>query len=273
VDAAVRHARAKGATVLTEPQTLSDEHGCVRTATLATYGETRHTLVDRSGYDGPFLPGFAAGGPVVDPPERRLFQAVDHCVGNVELGQMDRWVGFYNSVMGFTNLKEFVDEDIATEYSALMSKVVADERRKVKFPLYEPAVGKRRGQIDEYLEFYGRPGVQHVALATGDIVRAVDEMRARGVEFLDTPDSYHDAALAARVGEVRVPLERLRDRRILVDRDEDGYLLQIFTKPVQDRPTVLCELVERHGSLGVGIGSSTALSEAIEREQAPRGDL
>jgi 4-hydroxyphenylpyruvate dioxygenase len=186
---------------------------------------------------------------------------------------MDEWVDFYHRVMGFTNMKEFVGDDIATEYSALMSKVVADGHRKVKFPLNEPAIGKRKSQIDEYLEFYGGPGVQHIALATNDIVRTVDEMRARGIEFLDTPDSYYDDELTERVGQVRVPIDELRRRRILVDRDEDGYLLQIFTKPVEDRPTVFFELIERHGSLGFGKGNFKALFEAIEREQARRGNL
>jgi 4-hydroxyphenylpyruvate dioxygenase len=270
---AFRTAVERGATPLAEPELLEDETGKVVLAAIATYGETRHTLVERSAYSGPFLPGFVERAPLVAPPEKRLFQAVDHVVGNVELGAMDEWVGFYNRVMGFTNMKEFVGDDIATEYSALMSKVVADGKRKVKFPLNEPAVGKRKSQIDEYLEFYGGPGVQHIALATNDIVRTVDEMRARGVEFLETPDSYYDDDLSARVGEVRVPIEELRRRRILVDRDEDGYLLQIFTKPVQDRPTVFYELIERHGSLGFGIGNFKALFEAIEREQARRGNL
>ncbi len=264
---------ARGAVGLTEPELREDETGKVVTAAIATYGETRHTLVERSAYSGAFLPGYAPRQPLVAPPEKRLFQAVDHVVGNVELGQMDTWVAFYNKVMGFSNMKEFVGADIATEYSALMSKVVADGHKKVKFPLNEPAAGKRKSQIDEYLEFYGGPGVQHVALATNDILRTVDEMAARGVEFLETPDSYYDAELSERVGEVRAPMEELRSRRILVDRDEDGYLLQIFTKPVQDRPTVFFELIERHGSLGFGKGNFKALFEAIEREQERRGNL
>jgi 4-hydroxyphenylpyruvate dioxygenase len=270
---AFRVAVERGARPLQAPQLLEDETGKVVVAAIATYGETRHTLVERSAYSGAFLPGFVERAPLVTPPSKRLFQAVDHVVGNVELGAMDEWVRFYNRVMGFTNMKEFVGDDIATEYSALMSKVVADGKRKVKFPLNEPAVGKRKSQIDEYLEFYGGPGVQHIALATNDIVRTVDEMRARGVEFLETPDSYYDDDLSARVGEVRVPIEELKKRRILVDRDEDGYLLQIFTRPVQDRPTVFFELIERHGSLGFGIGNFKALFEAIEREQARRGNL
>jgi 4-hydroxyphenylpyruvate dioxygenase len=271
VDRAVAYARQQGATVLEEPADAADEHGTVRLAALATYGDTRHTLVDRSGYTGPFLPGFVAQPPLVNP-GRRLFQAVDHCVGNVELGRMDLWVSFYNRVMGFENMKEFVGDDIATKYSALMSKVVTSGNHRVKFPLNEPAVGCRRSQIDEYLEFYGGPGVQHIALATGDIVGAVTAMRERGVEFLDTPDSYYDT-LGQWVGDTRVPVQTLRELRILADRDEDGYLLQVFTKPVQDRPTVFFELIERHGSLGFGKGNFKALFEAIEREQARRGNL
>ncbi|MGX5657453.1 4-hydroxyphenylpyruvate dioxygenase [Geodermatophilus nigrescens] len=276
VDRCVAHARAQGAAVLEEPHDLSDEHGTVRLAAIATYGETRHTLVDRSRYTGPYLPGYVArtssyvkrpGAP------RRLFQAVDHVVGNVELGAMDTWVGFYNRVMGFTNMAEFIGDDIATDYSALMSKVVANGNHRVKFPLNEPAVGKKRSQIDEYLEYHGGPGVQHVALATNDIVGTVDAMVAEGVEFLPTPDSYYeDPELRARIGEVRVPVAELQRRGILVDRDEDGYLLQIFTRPTGDRPTVFFELIERHGSLGFGKGNFKALFEAIEREQERRGN-
>ncbi len=274
VRAAYAYAVGHGATGLLEPHEVTDEHGSVVLAAIATYGDTRHTLVDRSRYDGPYLPGFVARAPMVAPPVRRYFQGVDHCVGNVELGQMDAWVDFYHRVMGFTNMAEFIGDDIATDYSALMSKVVADGTRKVKFPLNEPAVARKKSQIDEYLEFYGGPGVQHVALNTGDILATVDAMRAAGVEFLETPDSYYDdPALRARIGEVRVPVEELKARRILVDRDEDGYLLQIFTKPVQDRPTVFFELIERHGSLGFGKGNFRALFEAIEREQEIRGNL
>ncbi|GAA0962784.1 4-hydroxyphenylpyruvate dioxygenase [Actinocorallia libanotica] len=272
VDAAVAYARGQGARVLEEPYELSDEHGVVRMAALAAYGQTRHTLIDRSRYSGPFLPGFVPADPLVPEPAGHYFQAVDHCVGNVELGKMDEWVDFYRRVMGFTNLKEFIGDDIATEYSALMSKVVASGDHRVKFPLNEPALGKRKSQIDEYLEFYGGPGVQHIALATSDIVTAVREMRARGVRFLETPDAYYDT-LGEWAGETRVPVSTLRELRILADRDEDGYLLQIFTKPVQDRPTVFFELIERHGSLGFGKGNFKALFEAIEREQARRGNL
>ncbi|MFK8846916.1 4-hydroxyphenylpyruvate dioxygenase [Streptomyces sp. Ac-502] len=269
--AAYAYALEHGATGIEEPYETKDEHGVVVRASIATYGKTRHTLVERTDYDGPYLPGYVAADPIVEPGKRR-FQAIDHCVGNVELGKMDEWVAFYNNVMGFTNMKEFVGSDIATEYSALMSKVVADGTRKVKFPLNEPAIAKKKSQIDEYLEFYGGPGCQHIALATNDIVASVRAMRAAGVEFLDTPDSYYDT-LGEWAGETRVPVETLRELKILVDRDEDGYLLQIFTKPVQDRPTVFFELIERHGSLGFGKGNFKALFEAIEREQERRGNL
>jgi 4-hydroxyphenylpyruvate dioxygenase len=276
VDRCVAHARAQGARVLVEPHDSADERGTVRSAAIATYGDTRHTLVDRSRYAGPYLPGFVArhepGGR--GPSGARLFQAVDHVVGNVELGAMDRWVDFYRRVMGFTNMAEFVGADIATEYSALMSKVVADGRRRVKFPLNEPARGRRPSQIDEFLRYHRGAGVQHVALATGDILAAVDALRAAGVRFLHTPDTYYDdPALRARIGRVRVPVDDLRSRGVLVDRDEDGYLLQVFTQPVGDRPTVFFELIERHGSMGFGKGNFRALFEAIEREQARRGNL
>ena len=277
VDKCVEHARANGATILDEPYEVSDEHGTVRMAAIAAYGDTRHTLVDRSRYSGPYLPGYEARTRSVPKPEgapKRLFQAIDHCVGNVELGKMDEWVGFYHRVMGFVNMAEFVGDDIATEYSALMSKVVANGNHRVKFPLNEPAIGKKKSQIDEFLEFYDGAGCQHIALATNDIVGTVQAMRQAGVEFLDTPDSYYDdPELRARIGEVRVPIETLKEHRILVDRDEDGYLLQIFTKPIGDRPTVFYELIERHGSLGFGKGNFKALFEAIEREQARRGNL
>ena len=273
VDKCVAHARAAGATILAEPHDESDEHGTVRTATLKAYGDTTHTLVDRSGYHGPYLPGYVARSSST-PEQAPAFVALDHVVGNVELGDMDEWVAFYHRVMGFTNLAEFIGDDIATEYSALMSKVVASGDHRVKFPLNEPAVGKRKSQIDEYLEYYRSPGVQHLALATPDICQTVDELRARGVEFLAAPDSYYtDPVLRARIGAVRVPVEELKARGILVDRDEDGYLLQIFTKPIGDRPTVFFEFIERHGSLGFGKGNFQALFEAIEREQERRGNL
>jgi 4-hydroxyphenylpyruvate dioxygenase len=277
VDKCVKHARNLGATILDEPHDVSDEHGTVRIAALATYGETRHTLIDRSRYHGPYLPGYVTKSSTFvkrNGTPKRLFQAVDHCVGNLELGKMDEWVVFYNKVMNFVNMAEFIGDDIATDYSALMSKVVANGNHRVKFPLNEPAIAKKKSQIDEYLEFYNGPGCQHIALATNDILRTVDVMRAEGVEFLDTPDSYYDdPELRARIGQVRAPIEELKKRGILVDRDEDGYLLQIFTKPIGDRPTVFYELIERHGSLGFGKGNFKALFEAIEREQARRGNL
>lgn len=276
VDRCVEHARAQGATILVEPHDETDEHGTVRVAAIATYGETRHTLVDRSRYDGPYLPGYVARTSTFVQPAGLgpVFQALDHVVGNVELGRMDDWVDFYGRVMGFTNMAEFIGDDIATDYSALMSKVVASGNHRVKFPLNEPALARKKSQIDEYLEFYGGPGAQHLALATDDILASVDRMRAAGIEFLNTPDSYYeDAELRSRIGDVRVPIEELQSRGILVDRDEDGYLLQIFTKPIGDRPTVFFEMIERHGSLGFGKGNFKALFEAIEREQDKRGNL
>jgi 4-hydroxyphenylpyruvate dioxygenase len=277
VDKCVEHARSQGARVVEEPNDLTDEHGTVRRAAIAAYGETVHSLVDRSRYDGVYLPGYVertSGYTKREGSPKRLFQALDHVVGNVELGHMDEWVGFYNKVMGFVNMAEFIGDDIATDYSALMSKVVANGNHRVKFPLNEPAVAKKKSQIDEFLEFYKGPGAQHLALATNDILRTVDAMRAEGVEFLVTPDSYYeDPELRARIGNVRVPIEELQKRGILVDRDEDGYLLQIFTRPIGDRPTVFFELIERHGSLGFGKGNFKALFEAIEREQERRGNL
>ena len=271
-EAAYEYATAHGARGLAKPEVFEDAGGKVVLASIATFGDTRHTLVERDAYTGVYLPGYVPADPLVTPPGRPFYTEIDHCVGNVELGKMDEWVGFYHQVMGFTNMKEFVGDDIATEYSALMSKVVADGSRKVKFPINEPAAGQRKSQIDEYLEFYGGPGVQHIALSTDDIVASVRAMRAAGVGFLDTPDSYYDA-LGEWVGETRVPLDELRELRILADRDEDGYLLQIFTQPVQDRPTVFFELIERHGSQGFGKGNFKALFEAIEREQERRGNL
>ncbi|MFC7506126.1 4-hydroxyphenylpyruvate dioxygenase [Nocardioides sp. CPCC 206347] len=281
VDRCIAQARKAGATVIEEPHDLTDEHGTVRMAAIATYGDTRHSLVQRTvdgrQYDGPYLPGYVARTSTFTRREgapKRLFQALDHIVGNVELGRMDDWVEFYNKVMGFTNMAEFIGDDIATDYSALMSKVVANGNHRVKFPLNEPAIAKKKSQIDEYLEFYDGPGAQHLALATNDILDTVDRLRAEGIEFLATPDSYYeDPELRSRIGEVRVPVEELQKRGILVDRDEDGYLLQIFTKPLGDRPTVFFEFIERHGSLGFGKGNFKALFEAIEREQERRGNF
>jgi len=262
---------SRGATGVVGPASERDGDGEVVLASIATFGETRHTFVERLNYRGRFLPGFEVRdvAPVTVKP---WFSSIDHVVGNVGLGHMDQWVEFYHRVLGFTNMKEFVGDDIATDYSALMSKVVADGTRAVKLPLNEPAVGKRKSQIDEYLEFYGGPGVQHIALTTDDIVAAVAAMSAAGVEFLTTPDAYYDE-LGSWVGDTGVPIDTLREHGILADRDEDGYLLQIFTKPVQDRPTVFFELIERHGSEGFGKGNFKALFEAIEREQERRGNL
>jgi len=265
---AVRH----GARGVREPWVESDEHGSVCRSTIATYGETLHTFVERGAYAGPFLPGY---GPALDgaPGEDAgLMLDVDHVVGNVELGRMDEWVSYYERVLGFTQLIHFSDEDISTEYSALMSKVVADGEGRIKFPINEPAEGARRSQIEEYLEYHGGPGVQHLALSTGDIVGAVRELRARGVRFLRTPESYYDE-LPGRVAEVDDRLADLRELGILADRDDEGYLLQIFTKPLGDRPTLFLELIERHGARGFGEGNFKALFEAIEREQASRGNL
>ncbi|HSY15758.1 MAG TPA: 4-hydroxyphenylpyruvate dioxygenase [Jatrophihabitantaceae bacterium] len=277
VDRCIEHARRQGAQILDEPHDVTDGQGTVRVAAVAAYGDTRHTLVNRSRYHGPYLPGYVARTSAIVPgggTGKRLFQALDHVVGNVELGNMERWVDYYNRVMGFTNMAEFIGDDISTEYSALMSKVVASGNHRIKFPLNEPAAGKRRSQIDEYLEFNRGPGAQHVALATNDILSTVDELTSRGVEFLATPPSYYqDPALRSRIGEVRVPVDELQRRGILVDRDQDGYLLQIFTRPIGDRPTVFFEFIERHGSLGFGKGNFRALFEAIEREQERRGNF
>jgi 4-hydroxyphenylpyruvate dioxygenase len=267
---AYREAVERGARGVAEPHMVEDELGRVELASIATYGDTIHTFVNRSDYGGPYLPGFVAqqGNGALGVGLR----AIDHVVGNVELGQMNRWVEFYEQVFGMTNILHFGDEQIHTEYSALMSKVMADGSGKIKFPINEPAEGKRKSQIDEYLEYYGGPGVQHIALASEDIVKTVQTMRDRGVYFLGTPESYYEDALA-RVGDIDESWEDLRHLRILVDRDEDGYLLQIFTKTAQDRPTMFFEVIERHGARGFGEGNFKALFEAIEREQALRGNL
>ena len=270
VDHAYREATTRGAAGVAEPHDLTDEHGTVRLATIKTYGETLHTFVGRRDYDGPFLPGFQA----VDrgPEDSGMLLGIDHIVGNVELGHMDEWVKYYEDVFGMREMIHFSDEDISTEYSALMSKVVTDGRGVVKFPLNEPAEGKRKSQIDEYLEFYEGAGAQHIAVATRDIVATVAEMRRRGVEFLTIPEAYYDE-VPVRVPEVTEQLADLREQGILVDRDDEGYLLQIFTKPVGDRPTVFFEVIERHGARGFGDGNFKALFEAIEREQERRGNL
>jgi 4-hydroxyphenylpyruvate dioxygenase len=270
VDNAYREATTRGATGVREPYEISDDHGTVRLATIETYGETLHTFVERGAYDGPFLPGFAA---IEDGTEDSgMLLAIDHIVGNVELGSMEQWVKYYEDVFGMTEMIHFSDDDISTEYSALMSKVVSDGKGLVKFPINEPAEGKRKSQIDEYLEFYEGPGAQHIAVATRDIVGTVAEMRRRGVEFLTIPPAYYED-VPTRVPEVAEQLADLREQGILVDRDDEGYLLQIFTKPIGDRPTMFFEIIERHGARGFGDGNFKALFEAIEREQERRGNL
>ncbi len=267
---AYRVAVKRGAKGVAEPEVLEDENGKVVRAAIGTYGETIHSLVQRDNYSGPFFPGFQS----VDGGDTKGFgiKHVDHVVGNVELGRMDEWVSFYERVMGFVELRHFSDEEISTDYSALMSKVVWDGEGKIKFPINEPAEGKRKSQIEEYLEYYRSPGVQHIAMASDDIVATVEAMRESGIQFLRVPETYYEDA-RERVPEVTAQIDDLQRNGILVDKDEDGHLLQIFTKPVQDRPTVFYEVIERHGSRGFGAGNFKALFEAIEREQAARGNL
>ena len=271
VDEAYAEALGRGARGITNPVDAADEHGTIRTATIAAYGDTLHTFVDRSSFDGAFWPGFEA---VVAPasPDGDMLLAIDHIVGNVELGHMEEWVHFYERVFGMVEMIHFSDEAISTEYSALMSKVVASGNGRIKFPINEPAEGLRKSQIDEYLEFYEGAGAQHIAVATRDIVGTVAELRRRGVEFLSIPDAYYED-VPGRVPEVAFQLADLREQGILVDHDDEGYLLQIFTKPVGDRPTVFFEIIERHGATGFGAGNFKALFQAIEREQDKRGNL
>ena len=278
-DAVAAHAfaTAAGATSLAEPTTEHDDAGSAITAAIAAYGQTRHVFVERSAYAGCFLPGYRPYAEVFGPqPTERPtargvgIRRVDHCVGNVERGELDRWVGYYRKVLGFELLASFDDREISTPYSALMSRVLASGDGRVKFPINEPAEGLRRSQIEEFLDAYGGPGVQHIALSTDDIVSAVRELRRRGVGFLRVPDSYYES-LASRVGDIDEDLATLRELGILVDRDDEGYLLQIFTLPVQDRPTVFFEIIQRRGATGFGRGNFKALFEAIEREQARRG--
>ena len=261
----------KGAEVAFEPLTLSDQDGEVILAGIKTYGETIHTFVQRNNYSGTFMPGFIARQS--ERPVTSIgLQYVDHCVGNVELGDMNKWVNFYQTVMGFKLLITFDDNDISTEYTALMSKVVSNGNGYVKFPINEPAAGKKKSQIEEYLDFYKTAGVQHIAVTTHDILQTVDQLRHNGVEFLRVPDTYYDD-LFERLGTIDEPIEELKRLNILVDRDEEGYLLQIFTKPVQDRPTVFYEIIQRKGATSFGKGNFKALFEAIEREQELRGTL
>jgi 4-hydroxyphenylpyruvate dioxygenase len=269
---AYREAVQRGARGIVEPQWLEDEHGRVELATIGTYGENVHTFVNRSEYGGPYLPGYVSLAPNGRVDNGVGLVAVDHVVGNVELGRMNHWVEFYERVFGMTNIVHFGDDQIQTEYSALMSKVMADGSGKIKFPINEPAEGKRKSQIEEYLEFNGGPGVQHVAMQSESIVRTIEALKDRGVLFLDTPDTYYEE-VEGRVGEIDEDYDDLQRLRILADRDEDGYLLQIFTKTAQDRPTLFFEVIERHGARGFGEGNFRALFESIEREQALRGNL
>ena len=261
----------RGAVSAFAPKTMSDENGEVVMAAVKTYGDTIHTLVERSNYRGVFMPGYEPRQSVY-PVKSVGLQYVDHCVGNVELGAMNKWVKFYQDVMGFKLLITFDDKDISTEYTALMSKVVSNGNGYIKFPINEPAKGLKKSQIDEYLEFYKGAGVQHIAVATNDIIATIDQLRSNGVDFLYVPENYYDDVLD-RVGKIDEDLEALKRLNILIDRDEDGYLLQIFTKPVQDRPTVFFEIIQRKGAKSFGKGNFKALFEAIEREQAIRGTL
>ncbi|WP_234800426.1 4-hydroxyphenylpyruvate dioxygenase [Luteitalea pratensis] len=268
-DAAYHAAVERGAEPALHPTTLNDEYGSVRHSAIKTYGDTIHSFYSFRDYTGPFLPGYVAREV---PGEDVGILRVDHMVGNVELGKMDVWADWYSKVLGFARYISFDDKDISTEYSALMSIVMSDNSYAIKFPLNEPAAGKRKSQIDEYLDFYNGPGVQHVALLTQDIEQTVTRLRDNGVEFLSVPDSYYDL-LPQRVGQIDEALDMIRSLRILVDRDEEGYLLQLFSRPVEDRPTVFYEIIQRKGSRGFGKGNFRALFEAIEREQALRGNL
>ena len=263
---------SRGARSYMEPQQLSDENGTIGLSGIHTYGDTVHVFVERKNYSGSFMPGFRDWTPQLFQPLSTGLLYVDHCVGNVGWNCMNKWVSFYEQVMGFRNILTFDDNDISTEYSALMSKVMSNGNGYVKFPINEPAEGKKKSQVEEYLEFYNGEGVQHVALATNDIVYTVSELKKRGVEFLQVPPSYYDD-LEARVGKIDEDMEPLKELGILVDRDDEGYLLQLFSKPVQDRPTLFFEIIQRKGAKSFGKGNFKALFEAIEREQAARGNL
>jgi 4-hydroxyphenylpyruvate dioxygenase len=270
---AYRQALQRGARGVEEPRWIDDEHGRIQLSSIATYGEVVHSFVNREDYAGPYLPGYRA----IESEDGQVglgvgLKLVDHVVGNVELGRMNHWVEFYERCLGFRELTHFTDEAISTEYSALMSKVMMGGDGRFKLPINEPAEGKRKSQIEEYLEFYGGPGVQHIAFATDDIVGTVEALRERGIRFLNTPDAYYED-VGERVGEIDEDWSALRRLKILADRDDEGYLLQIFTKTAQDRPTLFFEVIERHGAVGFGEGNFKALFEAIEREQALRGNL
>ncbi|GIW87452.1 MAG: 4-hydroxyphenylpyruvate dioxygenase [Isosphaeraceae bacterium] len=275
VPLAYEAAVARGAIGVVEPSVREDEHGSYAYAEIMAYGDVRYGFVDRTEYRGVFAPGFRPIEPGRYAPESFRpvgLRVIDHIVANVEQGQMEHWVRWHEQVLGFSLFASFDDKDISTEYSALMSRVVADGRRRIKLPINEPATGRRRSQIAEYLQFHHGPGVQHVAMATRDIVASVRAMRANDVSFLTVPPAYYDD-LTARVGPIREDLGALRELGILVDRDEEGYLLQIFTKPVEDRPTLFFEIIQRRGAQSFGKGNFKALFEAIEREQARRGTL
>jgi 4-hydroxyphenylpyruvate dioxygenase len=269
VEQAYNTTLARGARSGWSPRAEIDVFGELRTAAIQAYGEVLHVFVDRSSYGGPFAPGYR---PMDLPASSTGLAAVDHIVGNVQLGKMNEWVNFYHRVMGFRQLIHFDDQDISTEYSALMSKVMQNGSGRIKFPINEPAEGKKKSQIEEYLDYYLTPGVQHLALSTGDILETVQALKANGIEFLRVPDSYYEV-LPERVGEIREPLDKIKELGILVDRDDEGYLLQIFSRPIQDRPTVFIEVIQRRGSRGFGKGNFQALFEALELEQARRGNL
>lgn len=271
-ESAFNETTKRGAKAYKEPETLTDDHGSVTISGIHTYGDTVHMFVDRTNYNGPFMPGFKAWNPAFKTEPVGL-KYVDHCVGNVGWGEMNEWCAFYKNVMGFEQLMSFDDKDISTDYTALMSKVMSNGNMRVKFPINEPAEGKKKSQIEEYIEFYRGPGVQHIAVATDDIIHTVTQLRKNGVEFLEVPESYYGDALTTRVGEIDERMEDLSRLKILVDRDEDGYLLQLFTKPVEDRPTVFFEIIQRKGAQSFGKGNFKALFEAIEREQEARGNL
>jgi 4-hydroxyphenylpyruvate dioxygenase len=260
---------SRGAQVAWAPREEIDEFGELRTAAIHTYGEVLHVFVDRSSYGGPFAPTYRPLQKQADPTG---LAAIDHIVGNVQLGKMNHWVNFYHQVMGFRQLIHFDDEDISTEYSALMSKVMQNGNGRIKFPINEPAEGKKKSQIEEYLDYYLTPGVQHIAMATGNIIETVAQLQERGIEFLRVPDAYYEV-LPERVGEIKEPIEAIQELGILVDRDDEGYLLQIFSRPIQDRPTAFIEVIQRQGSRGFGKGNFKALFEAIELEQGKRGNL
>jgi 4-hydroxyphenylpyruvate dioxygenase len=270
VEQAWKATTARGGKSAWEPREEKDDNGIYRTSAIYTYGETLHVFVDRSDYNGPFAPTYR---PIkTKAGETTGLAAVDHIVGNVQLGKMNQWVNFYHQVMGFRQLLHFDDKDISTEYSALMSKVMQNGNGRVKFPINEPAEGKKKSQIEEYLDYYLTPGVQHIAMATGDIISTVRELRERGIEFLRVPDTYYQM-LPTRVGEIKESIDAIQELGILVDRDDEGYLLQIFSRPIQDRPTMFIEIIQRHGSRGFGKGNFKALFESIELEQERRGNL